>query len=156
MGQTLTKKTWAVLRAISLSLLFPPSLLFPSAPLLAAPPRPIDKTVECEILIVGAGLAGSAAAYEGLLAGKSVCLTDITDWVGGQISSQGTSALDERPTQAQKLFYPRGYLYTNLVKMNVGSEIANIYMCVCVCVCVCVCEHMCELSLRTMQMLCNT
>ncbi|UXE59923.1 MAG: FAD-dependent oxidoreductase [Woronichinia naegeliana WA131] len=110
MGQTLTKKTWAVLRAISLSLLFPPSLLFPSAPLLAAPPRPIDKTVECGILIVGAGLAGSAAAYEGLLAGKSVCLTDITDWVGGQISSQGTSALDERPTQAQKLFYPRGYL----------------------------------------------
>ncbi|MFM7439387.1 MAG: FAD-dependent oxidoreductase, partial [Snowella sp.] len=71
------------------------------------PARSPDQTVECEMLIVGAGLAGSAAAYEGLLAGKTVCLTEITDWVGGQISSQGTSALDERPTQAKMLFYPR-------------------------------------------------
>ena len=77
---------------------------------LAAPPRNPDQTVECEILVVGGGLAGSAAAYEGLLAGKTVCLTEITDWVGGQISSQGTSALDERPTQRSRLFYPRGYL----------------------------------------------
>jgi hypothetical protein len=74
------------------------------------PGRSPDQKVECEMLIVGAGLAGSAAAYEGLLAGKTVCLTEITDWVGGQISSQGTSALDERPTQAKMLFYPRGYL----------------------------------------------
>ncbi len=66
--------------------------------------------VECEILVIGGGLAGSAAAYEGLLAGKTVCLTEITDWVGGQISAQGTSALDERTTQRSLLFYPRGYL----------------------------------------------
>lgn len=69
-----------------------------------------DKTVECEMLIVGGGLAGTAAAYEGLLAGKTVCLTEITDWVGGQISAQGTSALDERQTQRSRLIYPRGYL----------------------------------------------
>ena len=55
-------------------------------------------------------MAGSAAAYEALLAGKTVCLTEITDWVGGQISAQGTSALDERPTQRELLYYPRGYL----------------------------------------------
>lgn len=78
--------------------------------ILANPPRTPDKTVECELLVVGAGLAGTAAAYEGLLAGKTVCLTEITDWVGGQLSSQGTSALDERPTQRSKLIYPRGYL----------------------------------------------
>jgi hypothetical protein len=65
---------------------------------------------ECEILVVGAGLAGAATAYEALLMGKTVCLTDITDWVGGQISSQGTSALDERSTQRKELFFPRGYL----------------------------------------------
>ncbi|MGB7442096.1 MAG: FAD-dependent oxidoreductase [Coleofasciculaceae cyanobacterium] len=86
------------------------SLLSLTPPTLAAPPRTPDKTVECEILIVGGGLAGAAAAYEGLLAGKTICLTEITDWVGGQISAQGTSALDERPTQRSRLFYPRGYL----------------------------------------------
>lgn len=76
----------------------------------ATPPRNPDKTVNCEILIVGGGLSGVATAYESLLAGNTVCLTEITDWLGGQISSQGTSALDERPTQRVKQFYSRGYL----------------------------------------------
>ncbi len=67
-------------------------------------------TEECQVLVAGGGLAGAAAAHEALLQGKTVCLTEITDWVGGQISSQGTSALDERETQRKKLFYPRGYL----------------------------------------------
>ncbi|MGC1247161.1 MAG: FAD-dependent oxidoreductase [Spirulinaceae cyanobacterium] len=68
------------------------------------------ENVECEVLVVGGGLAGAATAYESLLAGRTVCLTEITDWLGGQISSQGTSALDERPTQRSLLYYPRGYL----------------------------------------------
>ena len=78
----------------------------PSA--LATPPR--SDQVTCEILVVGGGLAGVATAYEGLLAGRTVCLTEITDWLGGQISAQGTSALDERETQRSRLFFPRGYL----------------------------------------------
>ncbi len=77
---------------------------------LAAPPREPDQSVGCDILVVGGGLAGAGAAYEALLLGKTVCLTEITDWVGGQISSQGTSALDERRTQREKLFFPKGYL----------------------------------------------
>jgi hypothetical protein len=73
------------------------------------PPTP-DQEVACDILVVGGGLAGSATAYEALLAGRTVCMTEITDWVGGQISSQGTSALDERTTQRALLYFPRGYL----------------------------------------------
>jgi hypothetical protein len=79
------------------------------APANAAQPPRIDQQVECEILVVGGGLSGTAAAYEGLLAGRTVCMTEITDWIGGQISAQGTSALDERPTQRERLFYDRGY-----------------------------------------------
>ncbi len=70
----------------------------------------IDRTEECELLVIGGGLSGVAATYEALLAGKTVCMTEITDWVGGQISSQGTSALDERTTQRSRLFFPSGYL----------------------------------------------
>jgi hypothetical protein len=92
---------------------FPLSLslwsLFPSANI-AGNSQDSNVTVECEILVIGGGLAGAAATYEALLEGKTVCLTEITDWVGGQISSQGTSALDERQTQRSRLFYPRGYL----------------------------------------------
>ncbi|MEL7008962.1 MAG: FAD-dependent oxidoreductase [Cyanobacteria bacterium J06588_4] len=70
----------------------------------------IDRTEECELLVIGGGLSGVAASYEALLAGRTVCMTEITDWVGGQISAQGTSALDERTTQRAKLFFPKGYL----------------------------------------------
>ena len=98
---------WRSLISVPLSLIVCESIV----PLtLAAPPRNPDQTVECDILVVGSGLAGTAATYEALLKGKTVCLTEITDWVGGQISSQGTSALDERRTQREMLFYPRGYL----------------------------------------------
>ncbi len=71
--------------------------------------RTLDQTIECDVLVAGGGLAGSATAYESLLAGRTVCLTEITDWVGGQISSQGTSALDERTTQRDRNFFSRGY-----------------------------------------------
>ncbi|NEO26436.1 MAG: FAD-dependent oxidoreductase [Kamptonema sp. SIO4C4] len=75
----------------------------------AAPPRPVEQTVDCDLLVIGGGLAGAAAAYEALWAGRTVCLTEITDWVGGQISAQGTSALDEKRKQRSLLFFPQGY-----------------------------------------------
>jgi len=91
-----------------LSVLLTLAAAFVASPTYAVPD--IDRAETCEILIVGGGLAGVATAYESLLAGRTVCMTEITDWVGGQISSQGTSALDERPTQRELLYYPRGYL----------------------------------------------
>ena len=36
----------------------------------------VDRQVECEVLVVGGGLAGTATAYEALLAGRTVCLTE--------------------------------------------------------------------------------
>ncbi|MDH6101667.1 FAD-dependent oxidoreductase [Chrysosporum ovalisporum ANA283AFssAo] len=93
---------------LSLSLI--PNLFTPHSTIVAAQSRKPNRTVNCEILVVGGGLSGVATAYEGLLAGRKVCLTEITDWLGGQISSQGTSALDERPTQRSRQFYSRGYL----------------------------------------------
>ncbi|WP_069789474.1 FAD-dependent oxidoreductase [Cyanobacterium sp. IPPAS B-1200] len=89
-----------------------PLVLFVTSPAIAMNnfPRNPEQIEECDILVIGGGLAGAGAAYEALLMGKTVCLTEITDWVGGQISSQGTSALDERNTQRQELFFPKGYL----------------------------------------------
>ncbi|WP_271253822.1 FAD-dependent oxidoreductase [Pseudanabaena sp. Chao 1811] len=72
-------------------------------------PQKVDQTEDCEILIVGGGVAGTAAAYEGLLAGRTVCMTEITDWIGGQITSQGTSALDEAKKQRSLWYFPKGY-----------------------------------------------
>ncbi|WOD38978.1 FAD-dependent oxidoreductase [Nodosilinea sp. E11] len=79
------------------------------SPRVAQLPRTPDQVVECELLIVGGGLAGTATAYESLKMGHTVCMTELTDWVGGQISSQGTTALDESREQRNQLFYSRGY-----------------------------------------------
>lgn len=76
----------------------------------AALPAKSNETVTCDILVVGGGLAGVAAAYEALYSGKTVCLTELTDWVGGQLSSQGTAALDETVAQRSRSLFPRGYL----------------------------------------------
>ena len=86
-----------------------PTFAQTASPDLAAIPRAVDQTIECELLVVGGGLAGTATAYESLKAGRTVCMTDLTDWIGGQISSQGTSALDEAKRQRELLFYAKGY-----------------------------------------------
>ena len=79
-----------------------------ASPLAAAPNR-IDQTERCDVLVVGGGLAGVATAYESLHAGRTVCLTEMTDWLGGQLTSQGTTALDEARRQRQLDFYAAGY-----------------------------------------------
>jgi len=53
------------------------------------------EVVPCDVLIAGAGLGGVAAALAALRAGVSVCMSEETDWPGGQMTSQGVSALDE-------------------------------------------------------------
>src|SRR5256885_10732372 len=49
----------------------------------------------CEILIAGGGTGGVAAALAAARSGRRVVLLEETDWLGGQLTSQGVSALDE-------------------------------------------------------------
>ncbi len=48
-----------------------------------------------DIAVIGGSLGGCAAALAACRAGKQVILTEEADWIGGQITSQGVSALDE-------------------------------------------------------------
>ncbi|MBL8344883.1 MAG: FAD-dependent oxidoreductase [Rubrivivax sp.] len=49
----------------------------------------------CEVLIVGGGTGGVAAALAAARGGRRVVLLEETDWLGGQFTAQGVSALDE-------------------------------------------------------------
>ncbi|WP_406145251.1 FAD-dependent oxidoreductase [Streptomyces sp. NBC_01012] len=51
---------------------------------------------EPDILIVGAGLGGVAAALAACRAGRTVVLTEETDWIGGQLTTQAVPP-DEHP-----------------------------------------------------------
>lgn len=53
------------------------------------------ENLKIDIAVIGGGLGGCAAALAACEAGRTVVLTEPTDWIGGQITSQGVSALDE-------------------------------------------------------------
>lgn len=61
------------------------------------PPAESTPEVACDVLVVGAGLGGTAAALRAARLGYRVCLLEETGWPGGQISTQGVSSLDEHP-----------------------------------------------------------
>jgi hypothetical protein len=58
------------------------------------PGRVVDERT-CDVLVVGGGTGGIAAALAAARAGRRVCLLEETDWIGGQLTAQGVSALDE-------------------------------------------------------------
>lgn len=53
------------------------------------------RSLACDVLIVGGGLGGVAAALAACDRGRTVVLTDETDWLGGQLTTQGVCAPDE-------------------------------------------------------------
>lgn len=55
------------------------------------------RTIECDVLVLGGGLGGVAAAVRAARLGYRVCLTEENPWIGGQATSQGVAALDEHP-----------------------------------------------------------
>ena len=57
--------------------------------------QPTTQDIECDILVLGGGLGGCAAAIRAARQGHKVCLTEANPWLGGQLTAQGVSALDE-------------------------------------------------------------
>ncbi len=55
----------------------------------------MTKQFETDVAVIGGGMGGVAAALAVLEAGYRVILSEETDWLGGQMTSQGVSALDE-------------------------------------------------------------
>ena len=49
----------------------------------------------CDVAVIGGGMGGVAAALAACESGARVVLSEPTDWLGGQMTSQGVSALDE-------------------------------------------------------------
>lgn len=52
--------------------------------------------IKADIVIIGASTGGCAAALSALRLGRNVVLTEATDWIGGQLTSQGVPADEHR------------------------------------------------------------
>ena len=53
------------------------------------------RRLTCDVAVVGGSLGGVAAALAACDAGRTVVLSEATDWLGGQVTSQGVTPLDE-------------------------------------------------------------
>src|SRR4051812_33834726 len=67
----------------------------PARAVIQVPNEAPTHDIECDVLIAGGGTGGVAAALAACRRGRRPCLIEETDWLGGQLSAQGISALDE-------------------------------------------------------------
>ncbi|HHX01968.1 MAG TPA: FAD-dependent oxidoreductase [Firmicutes bacterium] len=54
-----------------------------------------DVPIAVDVLVAGGGTGGTSAAYQAARAGFTVLVIEPTHWIGGQITAQGVSCLDE-------------------------------------------------------------
>jgi hypothetical protein len=69
----------------------------------------LSRELSADLVVIGGGLGGCSAALAALKAGKSVILTDPTDWIGGQLTSQAVppdeNAWIEQPNMGSSRSY---------------------------------------------------
>ena len=58
--------------------------------------KPQRKELKADLVIIGGGLGGCAAALSALSSGLRVIMTEETDWIGGQLTSQGVPPDEHR------------------------------------------------------------
>ena len=76
------------------------------------PPPPADAEIwECDVAIVGGSLGGVAAAYHSMKTGAPTCLIELTPMLGGQVSSQGVSAIDESLLMRYRQQFPLSWTH---------------------------------------------
>ncbi|GAB1541312.1 FAD-dependent oxidoreductase [Scytonema sp. NUACC21] len=69
------------------------------------------------MVVVGGSLGGVAAASKAMEGGAKTCLIELTPWLGGQISSQGVSAVDESLAMRAKENHSRSWIeFKQLIK----------------------------------------
>jgi hypothetical protein len=66
----------------------------PGPPADSRPSAAARDTVECDVIIAGGSTAALAAALHAAREGATTCLIEPTDWPGGQLTSEGVSAID--------------------------------------------------------------
>ena len=58
--------------------------------------KPKRKELMADLVIIGGGLGGCSAALSALRSGLAVVMTEETDWIGGQLTSQGVPPDEHR------------------------------------------------------------
>jgi hypothetical protein len=81
------------------------------------PRPPVQEVWECQVAVIGGSLGGVAAAAHAMATGAQTCLIEVAPWLGGQVSAQGVSAIDESLRMRQRNnFSPSWLRFRRLIK----------------------------------------
>lgn len=94
-----------------------PSLAVRAVPRVASGPAE-----DCDVLVAGGGTGGVAAALSAARNGRRVVLLEETDWLGGQMTSQGVSALDEHEHIESQGGTASYYALRNAIRQHYGRQ----------------------------------
>jgi hypothetical protein len=98
-----------VARNIEASSTSPAYPLFKPVENVAGLNTPFEKLADrYDVIVAGGGTGGSAAAIQAARLGASVLLLEETDWIGGQMSAAGVTAMDEAAAYGLRIVRERG------------------------------------------------
>ena len=99
--------------------LVPRPLAFNGRPQINPLPQ-AEEVWECQVAVIGGTLGGVAAATHAMNIGATTCLIEVTPWLGGQVSSQGVSAIDESLRMRQANNFSTSWVrFRQLIKQQV-------------------------------------
>jgi hypothetical protein len=81
---------------------------------------PVEE-IACDVLVAGAGMGGVGAALAVARHNQTACVTEETDWVGGQATAGGVSALDENKFIEISGGTRRYYEFRNKIRQAYGG-----------------------------------
>jgi hypothetical protein len=86
-------------------------------------PLPVAPEVwNCQVIVIGGSLGGVAAAAHAMQSGAITCLIELSPWLGGQISAQGVSAIDESLTMRAKQNFSQSWInFKHLIEQQTVS-----------------------------------
>lgn len=81
----------------------------------------------CDVVVVGGGASGTAAAIQSGRMGVKTCIIEQTNWLGGMLTSSGVSAIDGDPAKTSGIFHEFLGRVTDYYK-SIGKE-AELHLC---------------------------
>ncbi|OYT56945.1 MAG: hypothetical protein B6U68_02530, partial [Candidatus Aenigmarchaeota archaeon ex4484_14] len=88
-----------------------------------------EEEINCDVIVIGGGSGGTAAAIQSARLGAKTCLIEETSWLGGMVSSAGVTAFDGNPSDTKKKAMTVGFFkeFVDRLKNYYNGSLSDCY-----------------------------